>query len=52
MPQKGPAKWFREGITLIELVRLFPDDEAAGNWFADMRWPDGPACPHCQSHNV
>ena len=34
MPQKCPGKWFREGITLIEVVRLFPDDGAAGNWFA------------------
>ena len=52
MPQKGPGKCFRKGITLIEIVRLFPDDETAGNWFAAMRWPAGPAGPHCQSNNV
>ena len=52
MPQKGPGKWFRKGISLVEVVRLFPDDPAAGEWFAAMRWPDGPQCPHCASRNV
>ena len=52
MPQKSPGKWFRKGISLVEVVRLFPDDSTAGEWFAAMRWPDGPQCPHCASRNV
>ena len=52
MPQKCPGKWFRKGISLVEAVRLFPDDPTAGEWFAAMRWPDGPQCPHCASRNV
>ena len=52
MPQKGPGKWFRKGISLVEVVRLFPDDPTAEEWFAAMRWPDGPQCPHCASRNV
>ena len=52
MPQKGPGKWFRKGISLVEVVRLFPDDSTAGEWFATMRWPGGPQCPHCASRNV
>ena len=52
MPQKGPGKWFRKGISLVKVVRLFPDDSTAGEWFAAMRWPDGPQCPHCASRNV
>ena len=40
-------------MSLPELIRKFPNDEAAEAWFADQRWPDGkPACPHCGSENV
>ncbi len=50
--QKGPGKWFRTGLSLAQVCALFPDDEAAERWFAAMRWPDGPACPHCGSATV
>ena len=50
--QKGPGKWFRKGLSLTDVVRLLPDDATAEQWFASIRWPDGPACPHCGSHNV
>ena len=50
--QKGPGKWFRKGISLPEVIRLLPDDHSAEQWFAAIRWPDGPACPHCGSRNV
>ena len=52
MPQKAPGKSYREGISLVELFKLFPNDEAAENWFVGKRWPDGPVCPHCGSTNV
>lgn len=50
--QKGPGKWFRKGISLPQLIRLLPDDPTAEQWFANIRWPDGPSCPHCGSRNV
>ncbi len=50
--QKGPGKWFRKGISLAEVVRMFPDDLSAEQWFVSVRWPEGPACPDCGSHNV
>ncbi len=50
--QKGPGKWFRKGITLIEVIAMFPDDESAEKWFASVRWPDGPACPRCRGSSV
>ena len=50
--QKGPGKWFRKGISLPEVIRLLPDDSTAEQWFASIRWPAGPACPHCGSGNV
>ena len=29
MTQKGPGKHYRDGITLIDLFKMFPDDETA-----------------------
>ena len=52
MAQAGPGKSFREGLILIEIFRMFPDDDAAAEWFAEARWPDGAWCPHCGSTNV
>ncbi len=52
MKNKGPGKWILRGITLIEVIAMFPDDESAERWFAAMRWPDSPACPHCLGSSV
>ncbi len=52
MKKQVPGKWFRKGITLIEVIAMFPNDESAERWFAAMRWPDGPACPHCRGSSV
>ena len=48
----GPGRSEREGLTLLEMVKLFPDDAAAERWFTELRWPDGVRCPHCDSDNV
>ena len=52
MAHKAPGKAYREGITLVELTRMFPSDEAAETWFRGRWWPDGPHCPHCGTTNV
>ena len=31
---------------------MFPDDKTVEQWFASIRWPHGPVCPHCDSGNV
>ncbi|MDE0201341.1 MAG: IS1595 family transposase [Rhodospirillaceae bacterium] len=49
---KAPGKSHREGISLIEIMRRFPDDATAEAWFVERRWPDGVHCPHCGSVNV
>ena len=49
---KAPGKHYREGISLIELTRMFPDDEAAQKWFEEERWPNGVICPFCDSKRV
>ncbi len=53
MAQKAPGKSHREGISLIELAEMFPDEAAAVAWFEDIRWPDGERhCGHCGSVRV
>ena len=52
MAYKAPGKHFRDGISLLDITRRFPTDEAAEQWFITNRWPDGPACPYCGSMNV
>ena len=47
MTQQGPGKHHREGIGIVALVRMFPDDETAEHWFRSVRWPDGIECPRC-----
>ena len=48
----GPGKSYRVGITLIEAVRRFGDDDKAHEWFVARRWPDGVLCPRCDSDRV
>ncbi len=52
MAQKAPGKSYRKGLTLIQLMDMFPDEKSARDWFENGRWPDGPYCPHCGSTNV
>ena len=52
MAQKAPGKYYRTGISIMELAEMFPDDAAAEAWIAKIRWPDGPRCPHCTSGNI
>lgn len=52
MAHEAPGKHYREGISLVELFRMFPNDATAEAWFEKMRWPHGPACPHCGSIRV
>ena len=49
---KTAGKSYREGISLVELFRRFPDDATAEAWFVSQRWADGVTCPHCGSLNV
>ena len=52
MVHKAPGKDFRQGLSLAQVFKLFPDDPAAEAWFVDQRWPEGVACPRCGSVNV
>ena len=48
----GPGKSYRNGITLIELLQMFPDDATAEKWFEDARWSGSVRCAHCDSERV
>ena len=47
MAQKAPGKSHREGITLMQLADMFPDNATASAWFESLVWPDGRHCPRC-----
>ena len=52
MAYKAPGRSERIGISYLELMDKFPDEESARVWFEQQIWPDGPRCPHCQSSNI
>ena len=40
-------------VTLLELARRFPDEEAATRWFERVFWSDGVKwCPYCGGDNT
>ena len=47
MAQNAPGKHRREGISLMQLADMFPDEEAARIWFEKLVWPNGRYCPCC-----
>ncbi len=49
MAQKGPGKSYREGISILELADIFPDEASAAAWFEAVIWPNGRHCPRCGS---
>ena len=49
MTRKAPGKSHREGMTLVQMMDMFPTEEAATEWFESVIWPDGRHCPKCGS---
>lgn len=49
MPRKAPGKSHCEGITLVQLMEMFPDETAATKWFENVVWKDTRCCGHCGS---
>ena len=48
----APGKAHREGITLMQLADMFPDEKAAREWFEAQRWSSGRHCPRCGSERT
>ena len=52
MTHPAPGKSHREGLTLVQLFDLFPDEAAAHRWFEAVVWPTGRCCGHCGATNT
>ena len=52
MTTKAPGKSFREGLTLIQVMDMFPDESAATRWFEAQVWPTGRCCGKCGATNT
>ncbi len=53
MSQKAPGKFYRKGISLIEIFEMFPDEQTAENWLEENRWGKAgqpKCCPKCGSN--
>ena len=49
---KAPGKYYREGLTVKKLYEMFPNEEAAEEWFEMCIWGSEPICGHCDGDNV
>ena len=49
---KAPGKSDREGLSLIEVMDMFPDEAEATRWFEAHMWPTGRCCGKCGSVNT
>ena len=50
MTQKSLGKAFRKGLSLMEIIEMFPDEETAVTWFETNRWGKDrmpKTCPLC-----
>ena len=49
MAKKAPGKSHREGLTVVQLMDMFPTEEVAREWFESVVWENGRHCPKCGS---
>ena len=44
MAQQASSKRYRNGNSIMDIFKLFPDDATAEAWFVGTRWPTGVCC--------
>ena len=45
---KAPGKSHRKGISQLEMMDMFPDEQSSVEWFEEIMWgKDGRHCPRC-----
>ena len=49
MAKKPLGMYKREGLTVLQLFKKFPDDRTSELWFEKQRWPEERCCPDCGS---
>ena len=47
--RKAPGKAHRKGLTLLQLLEMFPTEKAATQWFERQMWKGERCCGHCGS---
>ena len=47
MAHKAPGKAHRDGLSLIEVMDMFPDEDTAREWIESVIWPNGRCCGKC-----
>ena len=52
MAHKSPGKSHREGMTLVQMMDMFPSEEAATAWFESVVWARGRCCGKCGATNT
>ncbi|MCY3713590.1 MAG: hypothetical protein OXH02_09900 [Gemmatimonadetes bacterium] len=52
MAKKAPGEPYCEGLSLVELINMFPDEDTARNCYEEQVWPQGTNCPYCGTFNV
>ena len=45
----APGRSHRDGMSIIELMAMFPTDDTATAWFESVVWPGERCCGHCGS---
>lgn len=43
MVHRAPGKHYRNSLSLVDVMRKFPDDSAAAARIVQQRWPEGSA---------
>ena len=51
MTHKAPGKHYRNGISLIDLFDMFPDESSAEKWLEEERWGIDCQDIHCPKCN-
>ena len=52
MTKKAPGRSHRKGLSLVDAIQRFGDEERAERMFIEARWPNGVSCPNCSSLEV
>ena len=52
MAQNAPGKHYRKGLSLVDAVKQFSDEEYAEKVFVEARWPNGIVCQACGSLTI
>lgn len=52
MAKKALGKRYRDGLSQIDLCKMFPDNGKAEDGFIEARWGDQVKCPHCEPGNI